>query len=141
MSVQGLNITNPNQPFPPILASDLPPPPTWPLPTGDWVILPVVGILPAPPWKPGPATPTPPVVPSGRITGFTVSAGGTGYTSAPTVTVAGGSGGTFTAVVTGGAVTGITVVNGGSGYTTSSAVTITGGGGSGAAATVSGVTP
>ncbi len=49
---------------------------------------------------------------------FTVTAGGTGYTTAPTVLLSGGggSGATATATVGGGAVTGITLTAGGSGY-------------------------
>jgi len=50
----------------------------------------------------------------GKVTAISVGAGGTGYTSAPSVTVTGrngGSGATATATVSGGAVTGITVVN------------------------------
>jgi hypothetical protein len=49
---------------------------------------------------------------------FVVTAGGTGYTTAPTVLLSGGggSGATATATVSGGAVTGITRTAGGSGY-------------------------
>lgn len=62
--------------------------------------------------------------------------GGTGYTSAPTVTFGGtvGGGATATANVTDGAVTGFTVTHGGSGYARNTPVTLTGGGGSGAIA-------
>lgn len=81
------------------------------------------------------------------ITGITVTAGGTGYTSAPTVTITGansqGSGATATATVSSGAVTAITLTNAGSGYGKIT-VTLTGGGGSGATAkavTNSDVTP
>jgi hypothetical protein len=54
----------------------------------------------------------------GAITGVTVTDGGSGYTSAPTVTVntSTGSGAVLTATVDNGVVTGITVTNGGSGY-------------------------
>jgi hypothetical protein len=50
---------------------------------------------------------------------FTVTAGGSGYTVAPTVLLSGGggSGATATAAVSGGAVTGLTLTSGGSGYT------------------------
>lgn len=60
-----------------------------------------------------------------------ISAGGTGYTSTPTVTIEGdGTGATATAEVTAGVVTNINVTAG-SGYT-KAIVSITGGGGSGA---------
>ena len=69
--------------------------------------------------------------------------GGSGYTTAPTVTFSGGGGTGATATATigtsssvngtvTGAVTGITITNGGSGYTSTPTITITGGGGSGA---------
>jgi len=61
-----------------------------------------------------------------------VSAGGTGYTSTPTVTILGdGVGATATATVTAGAVSAVTVANVGSGYTSAN-VSITGGGGANA---------
>lgn len=70
---------------------------------------------------------------------ITVTAAGSGYTSAPAVTVTGGSGSgaTFTATVAGGVVTGITVTNPGSGWLAGESLTmhISGGGGSGATAT------
>jgi hypothetical protein len=57
------------------------------------------------------------------------SGGGSGYTSAPTVTISGGpgTGATATATISGGKVTAITVTNPGSGYV-SPTVTLTGGG-------------
>jgi hypothetical protein len=60
--------------------------------------------------------------------------GGTGYTSAPTITITGGGGGqaTATCTVSGGAVNSITVTAGGDGYTHEPIITFTGGGGSGA---------
>ena len=64
--------------------------------------------------------------------------GGSGYTSTPSVTISGGggSGAKATATIsTVGQVTGIAVTANGSGYTSAPTVTITGGGGSGAAAT------
>jgi hypothetical protein len=75
-------------------------------------------------------------------TGISVSAGGSGYTSAPTVTVSGPncSAGpdcvpaTATAIVLGGAVTAITVNFGGLGYKPAPQITYTGGAGSGATA-------
>jgi hypothetical protein len=77
--------------------------------------------------------------------GITITAGGSGYTSAPTVTIAaptgvspanGGITATATATIVGGAVTGITITNQGFGYTVAPNVTFTGGGGSGASASV-----
>jgi hypothetical protein len=67
-----------------------------------------------------------------------VTAGGSGYTSAPTVvfTGGGGTGAAGTAYIDqSGAVLGIRMTNYGSGYTSAPAVSFTGGGGSGAAAT------
>lgn len=75
----------------------------------------------------------------GQVTGASVTAGGTGYTTAPTVSFAGG-GGTgvaATAVVSGGAVTAILFTAFGSGYTSAPTVTLTGGGGTGAAVSAS----
>jgi hypothetical protein len=67
---------------------------------------------------------------------ISVTTGGTGYTSAPTVTITagGGTGAAATATLLNGAVTSITVTNGGSGYTSAPTVTITGGGGTNASA-------
>lgn len=72
----------------------------------------------------------------GAVSSANVTAGGTGYTSAPTVTLSGGggSGATATATVSGGAVTGITITNPGSGYKTAPTISF-GGPGTGAAAT------
>ncbi|MXW02517.1 MAG: S8 family serine peptidase [Holophagales bacterium] len=68
----------------------------------------------------------------------TVTNGGTGYTSAPTVTISGGGGsGAAAEALMGGGVTGVTVTNAGSGYTRGPLVSFTGGGGSGATATAS----
>jgi len=61
-------------------------------------------------------------VSGGVITGFTVSSGGSGYASAPTIFITdsgGGTGASATATVSGGAVTVISVTAGGSGYTDS----------------------
>ena len=71
---------------------------------------------------------------------FTVTAGGSGYTSAPTVTItpvtAGeGSGATATAVLSSGSVASITLTNPGNNYSAGATVSFSGGGGSGAAAT------
>jgi len=60
----------------------------------------------------------------GFVIGATITNGGSGYTSAPAVTITGaGSGASATATLTGGVVTGITINSAGSGYT--GAVTIT----------------
>lgn len=67
-----------------------------------------------------------------------VTAGGTGYTSAPTVAFSAPTSGTTatgTAVIQNGKVVSVTITNPGSGYTAAPSVTFTGGGGSGAAAT------
>ncbi len=65
-------------------------------------------------------------------TGLALS-GGTGYTTAPTISLTGGgSGAVISATVNGGNIIGITVTNGGSGYTATSTLSVTGGGGSGA---------
>ena len=73
-------------------------------------------------------------------TTITVDAGGSGYTSAPTVTIAAspfGAAGTAVgiAALTGDAVTSVTVVYPGFGYTSAPAISFSGGGGSGATAT------
>jgi hypothetical protein len=61
---------------------------------------------------------------SGFVIGATITNGGSGYTSAPAVTITGaGTGATATATLTNGVVTGITITSAGSGY--SGAVTIT----------------
>jgi starch-binding outer membrane protein, SusD/RagB family len=67
----------------------------------------------------------------------TITAGGTGYTTAPSVnlTGGGGTGATAVATVTGGVITRITITNRGKGYTTAPSVSFTGGGGTGAMAT------
>ena len=78
------------------------------------------------------------------VESITITAGGSGYSSAPTVTIAGtigansgnpGSGAAATATVAGGAVTSITLNNGGLGFTNGAVVSFSGGGGSGATAT------
>jgi hypothetical protein len=61
---------------------------------------------------------------SGFVIGATITNGGSGYTSAPNVSITGaGTGATATATLTDGVVTGITINSAGSGYT--GAVTIT----------------
>ena len=74
------------------------------------------------------------------VTSLTVTAGGSGYTSAPTVTISspGGSGTQATATATineQGVVTALAVGNPGSGYTSTPTVTISGGDGANATAT------
>ena len=65
---------------------------------------------------------------SGVVTNITISDGGSGYTSAPTVTIAnapaGGTRATATATIASGIVTGIDITNGGAGYTSAPTVTI-----------------
>ena len=79
------------------------------------------------------------------VDAVTITNGGSGYSSAPTVTIAGkvgvnsgtpGSGATATATVSGGAVTAVTITAGGSGYSNGATVTFSGGGGANAAATI-----
>jgi hypothetical protein len=75
-------------------------------------------------------------VTSKQVVSVAVTAGGTGFTSPPTVGFGGGvgSGATATAVVSGGVVTAVNVTAGGN-FTATPTVTFTGGGGTGAAAT------
>ncbi|MEI6668039.1 MAG: hypothetical protein WCP29_07775 [Acidobacteriota bacterium] len=77
------------------------------------------------------------------VSSVNLTAGGTGYTSPPAVTITdtgAGTGATAFATVLNGAVTGITLNCVGSGYTAAT-VTITGGGGTGATATATVYTP
>ena len=73
------------------------------------------------------------------VASTTITAGGSSYSSTPTVAFsaapAGGVTATGTATVASNAVTGITITNSGSGYTSAPTITISGGGGSGATAT------
>ena len=75
----------------------------------------------------------------GALTSVAVTSGGSGYSSAPAVTISGGggSGATVTAVMSGSSVFGLTITNPGSGYTSNPTLTIagTGWGGSGSTAT------
>jgi hypothetical protein len=65
----------------------------------------------------------------------TITNGGTGYTSAPTVAFTGGAtGATAVATIAGGKVTGITVTNPGANFTAATGITLTGGGGNSATA-------
>jgi len=74
---------------------------------------------------------------TGEVDSISVTAGGSGYTSAPTVVISGDGDGlaTGTATISGGAVTGVTINTSGSGFSFAF-VSFTGGGGSGATATV-----
>jgi fibronectin-binding autotransporter adhesin len=76
----------------------------------------------------------------GYETTVAVTNGGTGYTTAPTVTFSGGggSGATATATVSGGVVTAITITNPGGGYTSAPTIAF---GGPGTGATANGGTP
>jgi hypothetical protein len=75
----------------------------------------------------------------GNVESITVANGGSGYTSAPSVTISGGgfgaSGAHASATVSGGAVTGFTITTNGSYYTAEPTLTLSGGGGSGAQGT------
>lgn len=79
----------------------------------------------------------PPVVTVSGVEYITVTNGGSGYTSAPTVGFSGGagSGAVAVALVESGAVTMVVVTTKGTGYTSAPTVSFTGGGGSSAAAT------
>lgn len=81
-------------------------------------------------------------VASSPVTSLTITDGGSGYTSAPTVTITppslqqtANATATATATLTADAVTGLTLTNAGGGYIAAPSVTFSGGGGSGAAAT------
>jgi hypothetical protein len=71
------------------------------------------------------------------VTFLKLTAGGSGYSAAPTITFSGGggSGATATAYITNGVVIGYRMASLGSGYTSAPTAIISGGGGSGAAAT------
>ena len=72
-----------------------------------------------------------------RISSIAVTAGGSAYSTVPTVSITGGGGygATAQATISAGAVTAITILNPGRGYTSNPTVTISGGGGSSATAT------
>jgi uncharacterized protein YuzE len=77
---------------------------------------------------------------TGQLDKINITNGGTGYTSAPKITITGGggSGATATASVTNGVITAINIVNPGSGYTSDPLVTIAGGTGAVVSATIGG---
>jgi hypothetical protein len=82
------------------------------------------------------------VVSVGSASGYGITNGGSGYTSAPSVAISapnetGGVQATAVATVTSGAVTGLTFTEAGTGYTSAPTITFTGGGGSSAAAVAS----
>jgi hypothetical protein len=68
--------------------------------------------------------------------GVNISNGGSGYTSAPSVTFSGGggNGATANAIIQNGSVVGVNVISGGNGYTALPTVAFSGGGGAGATA-------
>jgi len=69
----------------------------------------------------------------GAIYNLKITAGGSGYTSTPTLTIAGdGTGATATATLTSGVITGITITAPGSGYTHATVAVSTSGGSGGA---------
>lgn len=68
-----------------------------------------------------------------KVASISVTEGGSGYTSAPTVVIGGNA--TATATISNGKVTAVTVTNSGYDYTSPPAITFSGGSGSGAAAT------
>ena len=71
------------------------------------------------------------------VQGISVTAGGTGYSTAPIVLISGGGGtdAAATAVISGGKVIAIDVTDKGTGYTSAPTISFSGGGGTGAAAT------
>ena len=74
---------------------------------------------------------------AGKIAHISIDNEGTGYSSAPTISISGGGGSnaTATATVSGGKITAVTITNGGTGYTSYPTVTVSGGGGSSAVLT------
>lgn len=71
---------------------------------------------------------------AGTVTAIRVTHRGSGYTSAPTVTLTGSATATATINVNSGQLESITITNAGSGYTSPPTITFSGGGGSGAKA-------
>jgi uncharacterized repeat protein (TIGR01451 family)/fimbrial isopeptide formation D2 family protein len=76
-------------------------------------------------------------LPRNSVAGFTIVSGGSGYTSAPTVSITGGggSGATATASISGGSVVAVTIVTAGNDFTSVPTVNLSGGGGAGASVT------
>jgi len=73
-----------------------------------------------------------------RVSNTSITAGGSGYTAAPTVIFSGGGAwkqATGIAQISAGAVVGITITDPGRGYTSAPTISFSGGGGSGATAT------
>lgn len=72
-----------------------------------------------------------------QVGAITITSGGSGYTSAPTVVITSpkGTGATATATVSGGAVVSVAVTDGGQNYTDPPTISFSGGGGTGATAT------
>lgn len=83
-------------------------------------------------WSDG--TSIPGAAQAGGVSGVFVTNGGSGYTTAPTVTITGGggTGATGVATITGGIVAGVTITNAGSGYTSLPTIAFSGGDGTGA---------
>ena len=78
--------------------------------------------------------------PDNQVRNVSVGTGGTGYTSAPSVSFSGGGGSGATATATidsNGSVNGVAVTSGGTGYTSAPTVSFSGGGGTGAEAVAS----
>jgi len=78
--------------------------------------------------------------PDNQVRNVSVGTGGTGYTSAPSVSFSGGGGSGATATATidsNGSVNGVAVTSGGTGYTSKPTVSFSGGGGTGAEAVAS----
>ena len=76
----------------------------------------------------------------GTVTTPTITNGGSGFTSVPTVVFTGGAPtvpATAVATITNGVVTGVTITNAGSGYSSAPTISFSGGGGVGATATTS----
>ena len=76
----------------------------------------------------GPASSTGQILSGGQLRDIQVDAGGTGYTSVPTINITGGSGtgATATATISNGAIVGVVVTAPGSGFTSAPTVTVTG---------------